>query len=111
MVSPLLVFLAVLVVQVVGIATCRITVDVAANAAVRIAAAQGSSTGSALAAAQRYFIFTGFNSCGKVIHIYKKRESQTSTVVARIEQCLTVPVFNRQVRIVSESRQLDEDGP
>jgi Flp pilus assembly protein TadG len=108
LVAPLLALLAVLVMQIVGLATCRVTVALATHEAARIAAAQGSTADSARTAANKYLVLSGFTSCGKVVRIYRKRESDILMAVAHVEQCLAVPFFGKQVRLVSESSQVDE---
>jgi len=108
LVAPLLVILALLMMQIVGMVICKISLTTATKQAVHLAALKGSSNSIVLLAAQNYWTPSSFSSCGQ--HASTKRTEVTgiSFVVVRVEQCLEIPILNRRVDLVSTARELDE---
>ncbi|MCX6404659.1 MAG: pilus assembly protein [Actinobacteria bacterium] len=108
LVAPLLITLALVVMQIVGIVICKVSLTTATKQAAHLASLKGSSSNQVLLAAQNYWAPDGFSSCGHSTSTKRTQSSGISFVVVRVEQCLEVPFLNRQVNLISTARELDE---
>jgi len=108
LVAPLLVTLALMMMQIVGIVVCKASLTVATKQAAHLAAMRGSSSNQVFAATKKYWAPDGFRSCGHSTTTKRTQSLGISFVVVRVQQCLEIPMFNRHLFIISTARELDE---
>jgi len=108
LVAPLLITLALMMMQIVVLVVCKVSLTVATKQAVHLAAMKGSTSNQVLVAAQKYWTPDGFRSCGHSTTTKRTQSSGISFVVVRMQQCLEIPMFNRHLFIISTARELDE---
>ena len=108
LVAPVLISVALLLLQVVGIVICKVSISAATGSATHLAALKGSSVVEVKRLAHNYWIPSGFQDCGHTTSIKRTKSFEVNFVVIRSEQCLDVPLLKRQVSLVSFARELDE---
>jgi len=108
LVAPLLITVALMMMQIVGVAICKVSLITAAKQAAHLGALKGSSNNLVLRTAQNYWTPSGFCSCGQETSTKRTEVSGISFVVVRVEQCMKIPILNRTVHLISTARELDE---
>ena len=108
LVAPLLVTLALMMMQIVGIVVCKASLTVATKQAAHLAAMRGSSSNQVLAATKKYWAPDGFSSCGDTASVKRTQSLGISFVVVRVQQCLEIPILSRRINLISTARELDE---
>lgn len=108
LVAPLLITLALTMIQIVGVGICKVSLAAAARQAAHLAALKGSSNYLVVRAAQDYWQPSGLRSCGKSTSTRRTQSSGISFVVVRAQQCLEIPILNRRVNLIATVRELDE---
>jgi Flp pilus assembly protein TadG len=108
LVAPLLVTLALMMMQIVGIVVCKSSLTVATKQAAHLAAMRGSSSNQVLATAKKYWAPDGFSPCGNTTSVKRTQSLGISFVVVRVQQCLEIPILSRRINLISTARELDE---
>ena len=99
LVAPLLVTLALMMMQIVGIVICKVSLVAATKQATHLAALKGSTNNQVLSAAQNYWKPSGFGSCGQSTVTKRTRSAGVSFVVVQVQQCLEIPLLDRKVNL------------
>ena len=106
--APLLVTLALMMMQIIGIVICKVSLVAATKQATHLAALKGSTNNQVLSAAQNYWKPSGFGFCGQDISTKRTQSAGVSFVVVRVQECLEIPILDRKVHLVATARDLDE---
>lgn len=108
LVAPILISVAFMLMQIVGLVICRVSIEAAAKSSSHLAALKGANPLDVEQIANRYWIPSGLRDCGHDAAIKRLKSLEVSFVEVRIEQCLEIPILTGQVKLVSKARELDE---
>jgi len=108
LVAPVLVVLALLLVEIVSLVICQASLTTATKQAVHLAALKGSIASQVSSAAKDYWTPIGFASCGHSAVSKRTRLSGISFVELRVQQCFEIPLLARRVQLASTAREVDE---
>lgn len=108
LVAPVLVSVALLLIEIISVVICQVSLSTATKAAAHLAALKGSTGSQVSSAATSYWTPIGFTSCGNSAVTKHTRFSGTSFVEVRVQQCFEIPLLGKRVQFDSAAREVDE---
>ena len=108
LVAPVLVSVALLLVEIISVLICKVSLSTATKEAVHLAALKGSAGSQVIDAATDYWTPIGFAPCGQSAVTRHTRFSGISFVEVRVQRCIEIPLLGRRVQLVSTAREVDE---
>ena len=108
LVAPLLLMVALMLMQVVSIVICSVSLDTSVKQAAHLAATKGSSPANVYRAAVESWKPAGYSTCGKKVSTKRTVMHGVSFVTVNVSICLDIPILNQQVNMSSSAREIDE---
>ena len=108
LIAPVVVSVALLCFQIVGLVMCQVSIMAATKSAAHFAALAGSDQTETRRIAKQFFIPSGFADCGNQLKVSRQRENETYLVIVRQTQCLQIPYFERKILIEVHGSEIDE---
>jgi len=108
LVVPLLIYFAVVMMQLALLAVDKVTISTAAHSAARNIAAHGASQSQAVVVAKQYLDTHGLFDCGSDIRFRRFQVSGIGFVEVNIKQCVRIDSLNHEVHLATIARAIDE---
>ena len=108
LVVPLLIYFAVVMMQLSLLAVDKVTISTAAHSAARNIAARGASQSQAVLVAKQYLDTHGLADCGSDVRFTRFQVSGIRFVEVHVNQCVRLDSLNRDVHLATIARAIDE---